>query len=265
MQCVEITGAGRQIDMGGVFETVILAQEGRNGFGPAAVEMPDRRSPHVEGFDGGLGDQLRGLELWVRRAVTVPRQPHDQRLLSARTQQLVQLGCGQRLVERGGLARRFRFDRQLQICLATGDEITDQQFSAISVALLADFDDLQGARGAMQAVADPVVVFMNQLLLDLLVQSMTDRGLHQAGIRRFGQRAELAGGDTHLLFACRIEIEQCPAGLVQPLETQQAKARGHRQLRHNLGRQAAGGIGMYFHRAVRFQYADRVGQMASSI
>gem|GEM_PF-4641755 len=57
MQCVEITGAGRQIDMGGVFETVILAQEGRNGFGPAAVEMPDRRSPHVEGFDGGLGDQ----------------------------------------------------------------------------------------------------------------------------------------------------------------------------------------------------------------
>ncbi|GAB6388431.1 hypothetical protein STUTZSP0542_19700 [Stutzerimonas marianensis] len=63
-----------------------------------------------------------------------------------------------------------------------------------------------------------------------------------------GRLAEVA-------FAGRIEEEQGPAGFVQALEAQHAEPGRHWQLRHNLGRQAAGGIGMYFHRAVCFQYA----------
>ena len=68
---------------------------------------------------------------------------------------------------------------------------------------------------------------------------------HSARPRRHAESLtpaiEFVSRQAELLFAARVEVQQSPAGFIQALETQQAKARRHWQLRHNLGRQTAGG------------------------
>ncbi len=97
------------------------------------------------------------------------------------------------------------------------------------------------------------------MLLDGVVQLIAGFGLHQAGIGRADQGAEFDGGQAELAFAIGIEKQQRPARFIQPFETQHAEPRGHRQLRHYLGRHTAGGIGLAFHGETRFEIADRAG------
>ena len=110
----------------------------------------------------------------------------------------------------------------------------------------------------MQVVAHGIVLAGSQLLLDIIVKAVAGFRLHQAGEGRIDQRAEVAGGYAELALAGWVQVEHGPAGLVQTLEAQHAQARWHWQLRHNLGRRTASGIGMAFHQAVGFQYAAGV-------
>ena len=120
----------------------------------------------------------------------------------------------------------------------------------MTVALLEGFAELREPERAlrrMQGVVHEVARVPGQLLLDGVVLAVTRLGLHQAGIGGVDQRAEFAGGNAEALLAGGIEKQQRPTGFVQPLEAQQPQPRWRWQLRHNLGRQKACGIGMAFH------------------
>ncbi|MNM91892.1 hypothetical protein D3C81_1042030 [compost metagenome] len=100
----------------------------------------------------------------------------------------------------------------------------------------------------MQGIAHAVIAALAQLQLDFVVQQVAALGLHEAGIGRVEQGAELASGQAELTFTGRVEVEHGPGGFVEPFETQHAEPRGHGKLRDDLGRHTAGGIGLAFHR-----------------
>ncbi len=185
-------------------------------------------------------------------------QAHDQLLLRARAHQLFQLFVACRRVEHGVHAGGGAIERRGGGRFAD-DQVADQQFASVLAAALAHFGQRERAARSVQLVFDAIVRLVQELLLDIVVQLVPGVRLHQARVGRVDQRAQLVGRHVEVALAGRIQIEQQPAGLVQTLETQHSKPGRHWQLHHNLGRQTAGGIGMYFHRALGFQYAGRTG------
>ena len=88
--------------------------------------------------------------------------------------------------------------------------VNDQQVAAQQVTIVlfvgfAQFQQIQGARGGVQGVADQVMRAFSQLLLDRVVQLIARLRLHQAGVGRAYQRTQLDGWQTELAFAIGIE------------------------------------------------------------
>ena len=167
-------------------------------------------------------------------------------------QQLFLLGA---LIEfQGDLQARvlgFQVQRRQQL-LALEQAVDHQQVAAQQVSIVlfvgfAQFQQVQGASGGVQGVADQVMRAVSELLLNRVMQLIARFGLHQAGVGRADQGTELHGRQAELSFAIGIEKQQRPARFIQPFETQHAEPRGHRQLRHYLGHHTAGGIGLAFH------------------
>ena len=144
------------------------------------------------------------------------------------------------------------------------NQVATHQFSTILLAEFADLQHVQRPTAGVQAVTNGVVAQGCQLRLHDVMKFKASLRLHEAGVRRVDERAEILRRLAQVTLAGGIEKQQGPAGFVQTLETQHAQPRRHWQLRHNLGRQTAGGIGMYFHRAVCFQYAAGVASLAAA-
>ncbi|MNO77466.1 hypothetical protein D3C76_685790 [compost metagenome] len=140
--------------------------------------------------------------------------------------------------------------RQQRVILeqAVNDQqVTAQQVSIVLFVGFAQFQQAQRARGGVQGVADQIVGAFAQLRLNRIVQLIASFRLHQAGVGRADQGAQLHRRQAELAFAIGVEKQQRPAWFIQPFETQHAEPRGHRQLRHYLGHHTAGGIGLAFH------------------
>ncbi len=109
------------------------------------------------------------------------------------------------------------------------------------------FQQIQRAGSRVQGVADQIMGAFAQLLLNRVMQLIARLWFHEAGVWRADQGAQFHSRQAELAFAIGIKKQQRPAWFIQPLETQHAEPRGHRQLRHYLGHHTAGGIGLAFH------------------
>ena len=69
----------------------------------------------------------------------------------------------------------------------------------------AKFQQIERAARGMQGVLHQVVRVPHQLQLNAFVQLVARFGLHQAGVGRIHQGAELGGGDAELALAARVE------------------------------------------------------------
>ncbi|MNJ33767.1 hypothetical protein D3C77_284570 [compost metagenome] len=184
------------------------------------------------------------------------RQVQDQLLLGAYPLEVFQLLLLGALVELQGdlqaVVAGLEFGRaQVRGIAWVGvdhHQVTAQQLAIVLLVGFAQFQQVQRPLGGVQGIAHQVAGALAQLQLDVVMQLVARLGLHQAGVGRADQGAEIDRRHAELTLAGRIEVKQGPAGFVQPLETQHAEPRGHWQLRHYLGRHTAGGIGLAFHR-----------------
>ncbi|MNF65862.1 hypothetical protein D3C84_476400 [compost metagenome] len=273
VQGFEVARVQGHVDCPRVFVVVLVAAEQADGHQLAALEHPDAGARDVVGFAGGLGDELCGFLGRIAGGVAMARQAHDQALLGAGADQVLQVVFLGALVELEGGAQAAVLGFQVEVLLlfpgllrlAGHHQVAAQQFAAVLLERLADLQQAQGPIGGVQGVVDGVVGFFAQLQLHLVMQPVTAFRFHQAGVGGVDEGAELAGRHAEPALAGRVEEEQCPAGFVEPLETHQAQPRGDRQLRHYLGHRTAGGIGMALHRALGFHFSDRVrGRPTSS-
>ncbi len=83
LQRLQIARIGRELQRGWRFVMVSVESVARHRLQARAVQMPDRGTAQLVDLAGRLGDQLRGLLLWVGGAVAMPSQPDDQVLLGA--------------------------------------------------------------------------------------------------------------------------------------------------------------------------------------
>lgn len=233
---LEVGGVAAGVDALGLLVLVEVAAVDGHRFQALVVEQaPDAGARGAVGFAGGLGDQLRGFQQRVAGQVAMAGQADDQVLLGARAQQVLQVVVLGALVEVQGRlqAQVLRFQvEQLFAALGALRSLLDHQVAVQQLAamLLEGFAELQHGQqavGCVQLVAHLVVRALHQLLLDLLVQAVAGLGFHQAGVRRIEQCAEGSRRQPELALAGRIEEQQCPARLVQPLETQQPEPRRH--------------------------------------
>ncbi|RMS15419.1 hypothetical protein ALP75_200903 [Pseudomonas syringae pv. actinidiae] len=123
----------------------------------------------------------------------------------------------------------------------------------------ADFEQAKRAFRAVQRIADQVIRRRGQLQLNVIVQMITRLRLHEASVRGSNQGAKVNSRQPELFFTVRVEKQKRPIGFIQPLETQHAQARWHRQLRHYLGCGSTGSIGLAFHEQTRFRNTSRDG------
>ncbi|MNQ78280.1 hypothetical protein D3C85_931870 [compost metagenome] len=265
VQGFEVARVQGHVDCPRVFVVVLVAAEQADGHQLAALEHPDAGARDVVGFAGGLGDELCGFLGRIAGGVAMARQAHDQALLGAGADQVLQVVFLGALVELEGGAQAAVLGFQVEVLLlfpgllrlAGHHQVAAQQFAAVLLERLADLQQAQGPIGGVQGVVDGVVGFFAQLQLHLVMQPVTAFRFHQAGVGGVDEGAELAGRHAEPALAGRVEEEQCPAGFVEPLETHQAQPRGDRQLRHYLGHRTAGGIGMALHRVLGFHFSGR--------
>ncbi|MNH12583.1 hypothetical protein D3C79_721290 [compost metagenome] len=243
-------------------------------------QVPDARAVDLVDLAGTAGDQFGGFEQRIAGAVAMAGQVQDQVLLGTYPLQVLELFLLGPLVElqRDLQAAVAGFEvggRQVWRVtrLAVEDhQVTAQQLAVVLLVGFAQLQQVQRALGGVQGIAHQVMGALGQLQLNGIVQFVARFGLHQAGVGRADQCTEFHCGQAKLPFTTRIKIEQRPARLVQPLETQHPEPRGHGQLRHDLGHHTAGGIRLAFHRelASRRLFAQieqsattRVGKVAS--
>ncbi|MNO95147.1 hypothetical protein D3C76_867810 [compost metagenome] len=228
----------------------VAAVDGDRFQAVAGMQPPDAGARHVVGLAGGLGDQPRRLQQRVVGQVAMPRQAHDEVLLGARAQQVLQLFFLGALVQFQGHAQAHFL--LVRLWLVEGEvlfrqQVAMQQLAAVVLEGRADLQHAQAALRRMQVVADAVAAVLQQLLLDLLVQPVARLGLHQAGEGGVDEAAQVRGRDAEQALAAGIEEQQRPTRLVAAFEAQHAESRGDGELRHNLSRRSGGGIGMALH------------------
>ncbi|MNE18781.1 hypothetical protein D3C80_1118370 [compost metagenome] len=280
VQGVEVVGKAAGVD--GIGQVVFLALAVVRGDRLQALpfQVPDARTFDLVDLTSTAGDQLGGFEQRVAGAVAMTGEVQDQLLLGAHPFQMLKLFLLRLLVELQGDLQAVVAGFQVgsaEVRAVTGLGVEDHQVAAqqLAVVLLVGFAQLQQvqrALGGVQGIAHQVMRALGQLQLNGIVQFVARFGLHQAGVGRADQCTEFHCGQAKLPFTTRIKIEQRPARLVQPLETQHPEPRGHGQLRHDLGHHTAGGIRLAFHRelASRRLFAQieqsattRVGKVAS--
>ncbi len=228
---------------------------GRDGHQHRAFQVPQAGAVDCVDITGASRNQLGGFLQGIVAAVALAGQQQDQVLLGARPFQMLQLFLLGALVEFQGDLQARVLVFQIQ-CRQQGvifeqavdhQQVTAQQVSIVLLVGFAHFQQVQRAGGGVQGVADQVVRVFAQLVLDRIMQLIARFRLHQAGVGRADQSAQLHGRQAELAFAIGIKKQQRPACFIQPFETQHAEPRGHRQLRHYLGHHTAGGIGLAFH------------------
>lgn len=248
---------GEMADVDGRRQQVFLAGAviGRDGHQHRAFEVPQAGAVDFVDVTGTARNQLGGFFQGVVAAVALAGQQQDKVLLGTCPFQMLQLFLLGALVEfQGNLQARvpgFQIQcRQQGIVFEQAvdhQQVTAQQVSIVLFEGFTHFQQAQRAGGGVQGVADQIMRVFAQLLLDGIVQLIARFRLHQAGVGRADQSAQLHGRQAELAFAIGIKKQQRPAWLIQPFETQHAEPRGHRQLRHYLGHHTAGGIGLAFH------------------
>ncbi|MCY1404596.1 hypothetical protein D9M71_198090 [compost metagenome] len=255
VQGVEVIGEHADVDRLRQQVFLIRAVIGRDRHQHRTFEAPQAGAVDLVNVAGTAGDQLGGFAQGVVAAVALPGKQQDQVLLGAHPVQMQQLLLLGALIElQGDLQARvpgFQIQGRLQRVILV-QAVNDQQVAAQQVAIVlfvgfAQFQQIQGAGGRVQGVADQVMRALSQLVLDRIMKLIARFRLHQAGVGRAHQCTQLHGRQAELAFAIGIEKQQRPAGFIKPFETQHAEPRGHRQLRHYLGHHTAGGIGLAFH------------------
>ncbi|MNN01741.1 hypothetical protein D3C81_1143690 [compost metagenome] len=255
VQGVEVVGKAAGVD--GIGQVVFLALAVVRGDRLQALpfQVPDARTFDLVDLTSAAGDQLGGFEQRVAGAVAMTGEVQDQLLLGAHPFQMLKLFLLRLLVELQGDLQAVVAGFQVggaEVRAVTGLGVDDHQVAAqqLAVVLLVgftEFQQVQRSLSGVQGVAHQVVRALAQLQLDGVMQFVASLGLHQAGVGRADQGAELDRGQAELAFAGGVEVQQGPTGFIQPFETQHAEPRRHGQLRHDLGHHTAGGIGLAFH------------------
>jgi len=253
VQGVQVVGEAAGIDRFGQAVRLLVAQPGADRLQTLLFQVPDAGAVNLVDLAGAAGDQLGGFEQRVFGAVALAGQAQDEVLLGTHAFQVLKLLLLGTLVDLQGqlqaVVARFQVvGVEVTVVVIEHREEAAQQLAVVLLECLAGFQQAQRAGLGVQGVAHTVVAAVAQLQLDFIVQPVTGLGLHEAGIGRIDQRTQLGSGQAELAFASRIEVKHRPVGFVQPFETQHAEPRGHGELRHDLGRHTAGGIGLAFHR-----------------
>ncbi|MND85970.1 hypothetical protein D3C80_779160 [compost metagenome] len=255
VQGIEVVGKAAGVD--GVGQAVFLgvAVVGGNRLQALSFQVPNARTVDLVDLTSTAGDQLGGLKQRVAGVVAMAGQVQDQLLLGAYPLQVFELFLLGLLIELQGDLQAIVAGFQVggtEVRAITGlgvnhHQVTAQQLTVVLLVGLAQFQQVQRSLCGVQGVTHQIMRTLPQLQLDGVMQFVTSLGLHQAGVGRADQCAELDCSQAELTFAGGVEVQQGPAGFIQPFETQHAEPRGHGQLRHDLGHHTAGGIGLAFH------------------
>ncbi len=229
VQRFEVVGKATGID--GFRQTVQLfaAQPGADGLQALIIEVPDTGAVDLVDLTGAASDQLGGFEQRVFRAVTLASQTQDQVLLGAHALQVFELLLLGALVDLQGqlqavVARLQGMSVELAVVFVVQHaQVAAQQLAIVLLERLAGFHQAQGVGLRVQDVAHPVIATIAQLQLNVVMQPVAGLRLHQAGIGRIDQRAELRSWQAELSVAGWVQVQHCPVRFVEPFETQHAE------------------------------------------
>ena len=237
MQGFQVIREATGVDGFGQVVLLIGAVIGRDGYQVMAFEVPDAGAVDLVDVARAASDQLSGFLQGVGRGVALARQQQDQLLLGTYSLQVLQLFLLRSLVELQGDLQAavlvFQVDGRGGRAGLAEQPLNHHQVAAhqVAVVLFVGFAHLQNAQRAVmgvQGVAHQIMGAVGQLLLDRIVQLVARLGFHQAGVGRADQGAEFNRWQAELALAIGVEVEQGPACLIKPLETQHTEARRHR-------------------------------------
>ena len=237
MQGFQVIREATGIDGFGQVVLLVGAQVGGNRHQALVFEVPDARAVDLVDFAGAAGDQLGRFLQRIVRGVALAGQQQDQLLLGANALQVLQLFLLRALVELQGDLQAAVLAFQISRRGRRGDfaeqavhhhQVAAQQVAVVLFVGFAHLQQAQRAVAGVQGVAHQVVGAVAQLLLDRIMQLIARLGLHQAGVGGAEQGTQLDRRQAELAFAIGVEVEQGPACLIQPLETQHTEARRHR-------------------------------------
>jgi len=235
VQGFQIIGEATGVDRFRQMVPLVGAVVGRDRHQALFFEVPDAGAVDLIDIAGAAGDQLGGFLQGIIGGVALASQQQDQLLLGADPFQVLQLHLLGVLVELQGNLQAgvlaFQLRRgggYLAEQAVDHHQVAAQQVAIVLFVGFAHFQHAQRAFAGVQGVAHQVMSTLGQLLLDGVVQLIACLGLHQAGIGRADQGAQLHRRQAELALAVRVQVEQGPACLIKPLETQHTEARRHR-------------------------------------
>ena len=160
-----------------------------------ALQAPQTGSADTIEIAGAAGDQFCRFTQRVFAGIAVLGQAHDQILLGARADQMLQVIILGALIGFQCAAQSLVLGLQLLQCRCgflggwLFKQVTAQQFLCALLVTLAQFDQLAATTGGMQPVAHLITPLGVELLLDFLMQLQSLCRIHQAGVRGADQAA----------------------------------------------------------------------------
>ncbi|CRM82999.1 hypothetical protein [Pseudomonas sp. 22 E 5] len=237
MQGFQVVREAAGVDRFGQVVLLVVAVVGRDRHQALAFEVPDAGAVDLVDIAGTAGNQLGGFLQRIRCGVALARQQQDQLLLGAYPFKVLQLFLLGTLVE-------FQGDLQAAVLVfqvggrgchrdfaeqaVDHHQVAAQQVAIVLFIRLTHLQQAQGPIVGVQGVAHQVMRAMGQLLLDGVMQLIARLGFHQAGVRGTDQGAQFHRRQAELALAVRVQVQQRPACLIKPLETQHTEARRHR-------------------------------------